>query len=74
MGSIRAVGGKSGISPIDRFIYLVSNALVNDLPILMGAVLFFSACFRHPKPPVKWHIRLVVGGLDSCYCFLASGS
>ena len=70
MGSIRAVGGKSGVGPIDRFIYLVSNALVNCLPILMGAVLFFSACFRHPKPPVKWHIRLFGGGLGFLLLFL----
>jgi hypothetical protein len=58
------------VSPIDRFIYRVSNALVNYLPILMGAVLFFSACFRHPKPPVEWHVRLFGGGLGFLLLFL----
>ena len=51
------------MSSIDRVIYLVSKAAVNYLPILMGAVFFFSACFRRPKPPVKWYMRLLVGGM-----------
>ncbi|MFZ1140842.1 MAG: hypothetical protein ABR881_05655 [Candidatus Sulfotelmatobacter sp.] len=58
------------MSPIDRFIYVVSKALVNQVPILMGAVFLFSACFRHPKPAVKWHIRLLLGRAGFLSLFL----
>src|SRR6202142_730926 len=70
-GTIRTGwGGKNDVSPTDRVIYTVSRATINYIPMLMGAFLFLSACVGYGKPPVKWHIRLIVGGLGCLLLFL----
>jgi hypothetical protein len=50
--------------------YAVSKALVSYIPILLGAFMFFSACVGYGKPPVKWHIRLLVGAIGFLLLFL----
>jgi hypothetical protein len=37
------------------------NAIIYSVPILLGAVLVYSAIFRYPKPPVKLYWRLFFG-------------
>jgi hypothetical protein len=39
----------------------VLNAIIDYVPILLGAVFIYSALFRYPKPPVKLHWRLICG-------------
>jgi hypothetical protein len=37
------------------------NAIIDYVPILLGAVFVYSALFRYPKPPVKLYWRLIYG-------------
>jgi hypothetical protein len=70
LGRVRAEGGKSSVSPVDRVIYVVSNVVVNYLPILLGAFMFLAACFGYGKPPAKWYARLLAGGIGFLLLFL----
>jgi hypothetical protein len=44
--------------------YAVSKELVSYIPILLGVFMFLSACVGYGKPPVKWHIRVLVGAME----------
>jgi len=39
------------------------NAIIDYVPILLGAVFVYSALFRYPKPQVRVHWRVVYGFL-----------
>ncbi|HEV1994848.1 MAG TPA: hypothetical protein VGR03_10985 [Candidatus Acidoferrum sp.] len=39
----------------------ILNAIIHYVPILLGAVVVYSAIFRYPKPPVKLYLRLIYG-------------
>jgi hypothetical protein len=70
LGILRtAEGGKSGMSPFDKAAYAISKALVHYTPILLGLFMFASACIGYGKPPVKWHVRSVVGALGFLLLF-----
>ncbi|MGO9084474.1 MAG: hypothetical protein ACLQBK_04545 [Candidatus Sulfotelmatobacter sp.] len=55
---------------MDRAIYVVSKALVHYIPILLGVFMFASACIGYGKPPVKRHVRLLVGAAGFLLLFL----
>jgi len=63
--SLRAAeGGKSGVSLFDKVIYAVALCA----PILLGAFMLYSACFRRSwgkgkRYPVTWYMRLFAGGM-----------
>jgi hypothetical protein len=51
------------VNSTDRIIYEVLKVGVVLLPMSLGAFMFFSACIGYGKPPVKRHVRFVVGCL-----------
>jgi hypothetical protein len=60
------------MSQTDRVIYLIGKALVDYIPILLGAFVFCAACVGYGKPLVKWRIRLLVGVMGFLLLFLGT--
>jgi hypothetical protein len=58
------------MSQTHRVIYLLSKALVDYVPILLGAFMFCASCVGYGKPPVKWQMRLLVGAMGVLLLFL----
>ena len=76
MGVLRAEGGKSGVSLIDKFIYAVAVAGLSA-PILLGAFMLYSALFRRSwgkgkRYPVTLNMRLFAGGMGLLLLFFCT--
>jgi hypothetical protein len=60
----------SGMSPLAKVVYAISNVLIHYIPILLGLFIFASACIGYGKPPVKWYVRFSVGVVRLLLLFL----
>ena len=59
------------MNPADRLLYTICKAGINFIPVMMGTFLFASACLGYGNPPVKRHIRFLVGGAGFLLMYLA---
>ena len=64
------------MSPIDKVIYVVAIAGL-CAPMLLGAFMLYSACFRRSwgkgkRYPVTWYMRLFAGGMGLLLLFVSS--
>jgi tetrahydromethanopterin S-methyltransferase subunit E len=45
----------------DKIIYQAFKIGSALIPLALGAYMFIAAWIGYGKPPVKWHVRIIVG-------------